>query len=688
MLSKSKQRLLHFRLPDWPLAAACASILLLQPDPSVAQSVTVSKASATIHAAKDLGAVDPNADMRVTVWLKTVDSEAFDKAVQEIYTPGSARYQQWMTPEEVAQYAPKSSDVAAIREHLRSQGLTVVPGEDPFAIQAHGPASQVQYAFNTAIHNFKSADGRVFRANVGDATLTGPSATAVQSVSGLADRPLRPMLSFPKDPATGKPRAAIPLSTVAASGGLASLYTNDCFQPPATLTFSEGSVSAAFTGNIYTGSLQCAYTVAQLQEAYGLLPAYYQGLEGQGQTIVIVDAYGSATLETDANAFNALMGLPALDSSNFTVLYPSGQPLDPSLGPILQWNVETALDVEWAHAIAPKAKIILLVAASQDWADFQAAVAYAVNHKLGSVVSNSYGTPEVEMGPAELDAFNSVTKRAAAEGIAVNFSSGDAGDFTAGGLPDPSAAFPADLPYVTAVGGTSLGIPNDSGGFSEVGWGNTDGLVYAGPPLLLGFHYGAGGGASVYFAKSAYQSALTGNFRQVPDVAAIADPYTGAIFVYGGNVASVGGTSLACPVFSAIWALANQNAHHHLGQAAPIIAKMSPSEINDIVPVSSPGNVTGSLTDASGTTDYSALDLVGNFGGNIFLSPILYNTTAFVSAVQPDPNDPFSSVLLTFGNDTSLTITPGWDNVTGWGRPNGLPFIQGAAAIAKKGHQP
>src|ERR1700722_6656448 len=112
MLSISIQRLLHFRLPGWPVAAACASVLLLQPNPTEAQSVTVSKAPATVHAAKDLGATDPNADMRVAVWLKPADSGAFDKAVQDIYPPGSARYQQWMTPEEVAQYSPKSSDVA------------------------------------------------------------------------------------------------------------------------------------------------------------------------------------------------------------------------------------------------------------------------------------------------------------------------------------------------------------------------------------------------------------------------------------------------------------------------------------------------------------------------------------------------------------------------------------------------
>jgi len=687
MLSISIQRLLHFRLPGWPVAAACASVLLLQPNPSEAQSVTVSKAPATVHAAKDLGATDPNADMRVTVWLKPADSGAFDKAVQDIYTPGSARYQQWMTPEEVAQYSPKSSDVAAIREHLRSQGLTVVSGDDPFAIQAHGPASQVQAAFNTAIHNFKSADGRVFRANVGDATLTGPSATAVQSVSGLADKPLRPMLTLPKDPATGQPRAGIPLKTLAASGGLGSTFTNDCFQPPATTTFTAGSVSAAFTGNLYTAFPICAYTAAQLQDAYGLLSAYYQGLDGQGQTIVIVDAYGSATLEADANAFNALMGLPALDSSNLTVLYPSGQPFDPSLGPILEWDIETSLDVEWAHAMAPKAKIVLLVAASQDWGDFQAAVAYAAKHNLGSVVSNSYGTQELLMGPSELDAFNTVAKRAAAEGIAVNFSSGDSGDYTAGpsGLPHASASFPADLPYVTAVGGTSLAVPNASGGFSEVGWGTNENIAEASPPIIEGFVNGGGGGASVYFAKPAYQSGLNGNYRQVPDVAADADLNTGAIFVYRGSVSVVGGTSLSSPVFSGIWALANQNAHQHLGQAAPIIAKMSPSEINDILPVSSPGNVTGSLTTPSGTTDYSAVTLAG-FSGSILDSPP-YNPTPFVSALQFNPFTPEFGVLITFGTDTSLTTAPGWDNVTGWGAPNGLPFIQGAAAIAKKGHQ-
>jgi subtilase family serine protease len=151
----------------------------------------------------------------------------------------------------------------------------------------------------------------------------------------------------------------------------------------------------------------------------------------------------------------------------------------------------------------------------------------------------------------------------------------------------------------------------------------------------------------VVFPKPLYQRNLPGRGRQQPDIAAVGDPFTGGVFVWTPTgeqqeVGTIGGTSLSTPIFSAIWALANQRAGHLLGNAAPAIAHMPPSAVLDVVPVTSPTNPSGVIVDANGTTSYSLLNL-------------------------------------SFGTDTSLMVTKGWDNVTGYGTPNGMEFIKAAA---------
>ena len=258
----------------------------------------------------------------------------------------------------------------------------------------------------------------------------------------------------------------------------------------------------------------------------------------------------------------------------------------------------------------------------------------------------------------------------------MNFATGDAGDesLRAGFI---SVDFPASSPFATGIGGTSLALnPNNSIAF-QTGWGNNltriantvaEHSTPVDPPLGLGFQNGAGGGSSLTFAKPDFQSALPGTTRQVPDISMLADPFTGAEFIQtiGGqlSVGVVGGTSLACPMFSGVMAIAAQKAGHPLGQAAPLVYTLPAGAVSDILAVSSPDNVTGSITDGAGTTTFSAASLAAPLG----------NTTSFFSALY---NSPFSTrwFVITFGTDTSLTTGPGWDNVTGVGTPNGVDFV-------------
>lgn len=270
----------------------------------------------------------------------------------------------------------------------------------------------------------------------------------------------------------------------------------------------------------------CGYSASEISTAYGLNSAYSKNLKGQGQTIVIVDAYSSPTIEADANTYSQLNGLPQLTSANFKIYQPTG-PADYDAG----WAGEITLDVEMAHAMAPGAKIALVEAASNNDVDLQGAVAYALGHHLGSVISNSYGQPEAFDTASDMLVWSALSELGAATGISVDFSTGDSGDFEAA-TGTRTVSVPSNSPYATAVGGTTLVINSNKSYKFETGWGNNGTVIDSNgalnPPQNLGFIYGAGGGESKFFAKPSFQHNLPGSGRQQPDVSAVADPFTGA----------------------------------------------------------------------------------------------------------------------------------------------------------------
>jgi subtilase family serine protease len=202
------------------------------------------------------------------------------------------------------------------------------------------------------------------------------------------------------------------------------------------------------------------------------------------------------------------------------------------------------------------------------------------------------------------------------------------------------------------------------------------------PPFDAGFQFGACGGESQFFAKPKWQQALPGNGRQVPDVSADADPFTGVpvVVTTGGAQlaeAGVGGTSLASPIFSAIWAIASQYNGKPLGLAAPVVAGLQKGEITDVLDTSdlSADSLSGTILDENGSTFYSTNAL---FAQNF---PSIAQTN-FLAAIT-NLHNLHSAFALTFGADSSLIVGEGWDNVTGFGEPNGLPFIQGVTGKTK-----
>lgn len=155
-------------------------------------------------------------------------------------------------------------------------------------------------------------------------------------------------------------------------------FSADCLRPPQTITFTtNGSQpSATYTGNRYGGDItnkvpnlpSCGYDAANMQQAYGLADLYKNHLDGTGQTIVIVDAFGSNTILSDANLFSALNGLPTFTPSNFAIFKPNGSATCGQSCIAGNWQFETTLDVEWAHAIAPGANVALVLSVDNRFA--------------------------------------------------------------------------------------------------------------------------------------------------------------------------------------------------------------------------------------------------------------------------------------------------------------------------------
>jgi subtilase family serine protease len=276
------------------------------------------------------------------------------------------------------------------------------------------------------------------------------------------------------------------------------------------------------------------YTPAQLTQAYGLNDVLFQTASGSvvgngaGETIALIEAYHDPTLTNDLQVFDQTFNLP---NPTLTVINQAGGAVNP------EWEVEESLDVEWAHAIAPGANILVVEAKSQARQDLLNAVITA-SHVPGVVaISMSWGFPEVSH-EAEYNPY--FTTPSGHTGITFIAASGDSG--AAGGVQWPGVS-----PYVLSVGGTSLYLgPDGSYGFEKT-W------------------YYSGGGFSRFIPEPSYQaSAQKSGKRSTPDVAFDGDPntgvqvYTASVFGGQGIWLTVGGTSLGVPSWAAIIAIADQ----------------------------------------------------------------------------------------------------------------------------------
>ncbi|MEP6600055.1 MAG: S53 family peptidase [Actinomycetota bacterium] len=478
------------------------------------------------------------------------------------------------------------------------------------------------------------------------------------------------------------PAAATPAGSRSASGGLLH---------PAVSDYTQVSTSTTppTEAQCFSVKRRC-FTPQSTRAAYNLAPLYDNGFDGAGQTIAIVDSYGSDTMAHDLHVYNQAFGLQPMCGEEgvtctagmptFSQLHVQGSPAtmappSNSNGTGLEnkaaWALEVALDVETSHAIAPKANILLVTTPTAETLGVQGfpammkAEQYVIDHHLANVISQSFASAEDAFGSSQsLENLRYAYKSAAANGVTVLGSSGDGGSANSrkspvGGpnagptIPYPTVEWPASDPLVTGVGGTYLCTDPT----------NTTARVVDSidPPVNCQSHPGeaevgwtfSGGGFSHVFAKPDYQNTLPAgstpidSMRGVPDIALQASSRTGAL-VYlslppdgnGGLFCGdapcstgwydIGGTSVSCPQWAGLVAIADQI----------------------------------------------------NGGGLGLINPALYQLASDPAAYAADFFD------VTTGNNTAdpsvpgYPATAGWDPITGLGTPNAAALLPDLVAAS------
>jgi subtilase family serine protease len=388
---------------------------------------------------------------------------------------------------------------------------------------------------------------------------------------------------------------------------------------PAAVIVRPGVIHAgrAQAGLLSTAGCERAYRIAcygpaQIRQAYDLPALYARGVTGRGATIVIVDSYGSPTIRADLAVFDRAYQIPA--PPQFRIIAPAGRvpAYDPADSDMAGWASETTLDVEWAHAVAPGAKILLVetpVSETEGVHGFPQIVAaeqYVLSHYRVDVISQSFSATEATMpSKAALRALRGAYQAAYRDHVTVLAASGDSGATDLGQDETTYYTFrvtswPDSDPLVTGVGGTQLHFTRQGAPAPPTVWndtGNRDANEFAdgnaGPNPLA-----SGGGTSIFFTRPGYQQSVrdvVGGSRGVPDISMSA-ACSAAVTTYASfpgvpaGWSPTCGTSEATPLFAGVVALADQVAGHPLGLINPALYQLAARHAPGIVAVTSGSN--------------------------------------------------------------------------------------------------
>jgi subtilase family serine protease len=542
--------------------------------------------------AKTVAATPKRQQIAFGVLLRMRHQAGAVRTLQAVSEPTSAAYGRWLTNAQfAARYAPARSQVVAVQRWLRAQGFAVTKTfRSGMYVQATGTAAQVERTFGTSLRQYRYR-GMTLRSNASPLSL--PAATpggVTGAIAGIVGIDQGSALKQPANTEPGPPPGA-----------------RYGVQPCSRYYGQKIARNKPKADGRHRPYVVCGYVPQQYQAAYGESHLLAHGINGHGTTVAITDAYAAPTILKDAQIYNRVHHQPRFRPGQFRQIIPGPNGFhDINLCGAQGWYGEETLDVEAVHAMAPGAKVVY-IGASDCLSGLDNAWAGAIDNHVADVITNSWtdGTDDISLlGQAYVDFYNQFSLEAALTGITVNFSSGDDGDHTAGGtdLSAKTVEFPADVPFVTGVGGTSVEIGRHGQWLDEFGWQTAYSPLTDGAWGPAEYNSGGGGGTSVLYKQPWYQkgkvptsiSEYYGStpMRAVPDISMPGDPNTGfrvgetQVFPNGTYWSQyrIGGTSLSSPLLAGVVAVANQAAHHKLGFINPLYYHMLGTRaLHDIV---------------------------------------------------------------------------------------------------------
>ncbi len=601
-----------------------------------------------------IGAVPGTRRLTIQVWLKPALSAATGLATA-VSTPGNPLYHHYLTPAGyAARYQASAAQAQGVESWLRSEGFTQVhAGAQGAYVRATAAVATINSAFKVQMERFQSSRavnaGRyTLRSNDRAVSLPKSLAPSVIGVTGLDNAaPTSTLDRVSSHPAGGTAAGA------AASSSLCSKY----YGQHKTTGLPRHFGTTSFPTEV------CGYSAGQIRAAYGANKLN----TGKGQTVALVELGLTPDMFLTLQDYTARNHMPAPSSSRYAELSlgqgsACGDPFD----------VEEQLDVESSYDMAPGASQLVVGGDSCNEGDFglqglfnadEAVLGGSGDHPLASIASNSWESGD-ESQPADLTNIeHAFLLQAAAEGVGMYFSSGDASGIEA----------PSSDPFAIAVGGTTLGIGSANNRLFETGWSTAESNPQHHHWVLLGEQGAAGGGPSLLWRQPLYQKGIVppalatapgdrpGAVRSAPDIGADADPFTG-LAVGLLNITpkrityqqtDIGGTSLAAPLVAGIVAAAQQGEGARFGFLNPVLYGLANTgAVHQVLPL---------------TSDTPAL----------FRGTACNARTCGLQVLTTFDDQSFAM----FGY-TGQVARRGYGNMSGIGTPNGQAFIKALRAAA------
>jgi subtilase family serine protease len=594
--------------------------------PAAPRYVALAGSAAGTGAAKVGGYSSPR--MSVEVALAPRHPGMLDRLLQALYTKGSRQYERWLAKGQFDKlFGPTAATVAAARDYLSREGLTVTSSPSPFLVSAVGSSRQVSAAFDTTLAEYSSARGRFF-ANATDARLPASVASGVIGVLGL-NNAVREHDMVQRAASALRPAGRSLASSAAASAGCETGYPTDA------QLFAFYNDNTAFASGYGAGPGCSGLTPAQTNSIYDAPNVGPKG-EGKGVTLAVFElsAYLASDIDHWAHEFYGPHFTPPLENVNV-----DGGPLHPECPkgdtcPADEQgyagDIEVDADIEQQLTVAPDMAHIIVYNAPNDETGQTELAEYSriASDDSASSISSSWGECESELGASVAKAENVVFEQMAAQGQSMFAAAGDDGAFDCGTTPQTLAVDdPEAQPWVTSAGGTSLQTDNpglkphpaypngvesvwnvdslcnestDEGGDSGLFWCDATGAGGGGSSSFWGRpFYQRGPGVNNSFTtygngttRCAFASKGT-PCREVPDISVNSDQYTPYAEYCTGSAATpnsvcatfsgsqpapgwfgIGGTSLSAPLWAAIAADRDSYQGRRSGNFNPMLYRL------------------------------------------------------------------------------------------------------------------